>query len=142
MTQGVIPTPSVSIVGTEGAGKTVLTAVLAKRLGNPESGMFLNAQGPRTLKHVEKVWSILQNEDWPEGNPAGELFQLRWNLEIDGEHVCDVRFIEAAGQDFRVLFEDEQFDNASTPELKKLAESNRPWIHCLGVTAGRENSVS
>jgi hypothetical protein len=99
-----------------------LTAVLAKRLGDPAGGMFLNAKGPKTLKHVEKVWSTLQGGDWPEGNPAGELFELRWKLEIDGYYVCDVRFIESAGQDIRLLFEGEQFENAPTPELKSLAE--------------------
>jgi hypothetical protein len=114
--------PSVAIIGTEGAGKTVLTAVLAKRLGDPAGGMFLNAKGPKTLKHVEKVWSTLQGGDWPEGNPAGELFELRWKLEIEGNYVCDVRFIESAGQDIRLLFEGEQFEDAPTPELKGLAE--------------------
>lgn len=115
-------TPSVAMIGTEGAGKTVLTAVLAKRLGNPESGMFFNPQGPRTLKHVEKVWNILQGGDWPEGNPAGELFELQWKLEIDGYYVSDVRFIEAPGNEFRSLFEGEQYDKPSTPELRSLAE--------------------
>ena len=115
-------TPTVAIIGTEGAGKTVLTAVLAKRLGDPEGGMFLNAQGPRTLKHVERVWNILQGGDWPEGNPAGELFELRWKLEIKGSEMCEVRFIECAGQDIRVLFEGEQFDSAPTPELRDLAQ--------------------
>ena len=136
-----------AIIGTEGAGKTVLTAVLAKRLGDPAGGMFLNAKGPKTLKHVEKVWSTLQGGDWPEGNPAGELFELRWKLEIEGHYVCDVRFIESAGQDIRLLFEGEQFEDAPTPELKGLAEYCRQadiiiFLINLGDFIGNKQSLA
>ncbi|MEX2217064.1 MAG: hypothetical protein WD768_23330 [Phycisphaeraceae bacterium] len=117
--------PNVAIIGTEGAGKTVLTTTLAKRLSSIDSrGIFLNPQGVKTLKYVEKVWQTLQSGEWPPSTPPGELFELNWKLQIVGEAECDVRLIDAAGQDLRLLFGDEQINSLdSLPgHLRSLAE--------------------
>jgi len=119
------PLPSIAIIGTEGSGKTVLTTTLAKRLSTIDSrGVFLNPQGVGTLKYVEKVWQTLQQGDWPPSTPPGQLFQLRWKLEIVGEMESEVRLVDAAGQDLRLLFgEDRVSDIGSLPEaLRQLAE--------------------
>jgi hypothetical protein len=123
-------TPSIAIVGTEGSGKTVLIATLAKRLSTVNSqGVFLNPQGVVTLKYIEKIWQTLQQGDWPPSTPPGQLFDLRWNLEITGNKITgdmksDVRLVDAPGQDLRLLFGEEKFgDIQSLPQrLKQLAE--------------------
>ena len=119
------PMPAIAIIGTEGSGKTVLTTTLAKRLSTIDSrGVFLNPQGVGTLKYVEKVWQTLQQGDWPPSTPPGQLFELRWKLEIIGEMESEVRLVDAAGQDLRLLFgEDRVADTKSLPEfLRRLAE--------------------
>lgn len=118
-------TPTIAIIGMEGAGKTVLTATLAKRLSSIDSrGMFLNPQGVKTLKYVERVWQTLQSGDWPPSTPPGELFELSWKLQIVGEMECNVRLVDAAGQDLRLLFGDEQIHamDSLPAHLHSLAE--------------------
>lgn len=123
--QSVASSPTVAIIGMEGSGKTVLATTLAKRLSTIDArGIFLNPQGVATLKYIEGVWRILQSGDWPPSTPQGELFELKWKFEIVGELVSDVRLIDAAGQDLRMLFGDEQINSVeSLPEqLRLLAE--------------------
>src|SRR5436190_300979 len=106
---GPLAGPSVAIIGTEGSGKTVLTTTLARRLSTIDArGVFLNPQGVATLRYVERVWQILQDGDWPPSTPTGDLFELRWKLELIGELESPVRLIDAAGQDLRLLFGEEK----------------------------------
>jgi hypothetical protein len=116
--------PSIAIIGTEGSGKTVLTTVLAKHLSRIDSrGIFLNPQGVATLRYVERVWQTLQDGDWPPSTNPGELFELRWKLEMVGELESPVRLIDAAGQDLRVLFGEEKVNDRNLPEsLRNLAD--------------------
>ena len=117
--------PSIAIIGTEGSGKTVLTAVLARQLRSAAPrGVFLNPQNVATMKYVERVWQILEGGDWPPSTPPGELFELRWKLEMNGGSESQVRLIDAAGQDLRLLFGEEKVHQTKDlPEsLRKLAE--------------------
>jgi hypothetical protein len=126
------PLPSIAIIGTEGSGKTVLTVTLAKRLSTIDArGVFLNPQGVGTLKYVEKVWQTLQQGDWPPSTPPGSLFQLRWKLEIVGDVESEVRLVDAAGQDLRLLFGDDRVaDLGSLPDtLRQLTE----YCRCANI---------
>ena len=117
--------PSIAIIGTEGSGKTVLTTVLAKHLSRIDSrGVFMDPQSVATMRYVERAWQTLQEGDWPPSTPPGELFELRWKLRMDGEPESQVRLIDAAGQDLRLLFAEDKVNQAqSLPEsLRKLAE--------------------
>lgn len=117
--------PSIAIIGTEGSGKTVLTTTLAKRLSTIDSrGVFLNPQGVATLKYVERIWQILQDGEWPPSTPPGKHFELRWKLEVVGELESEVRLIDAAGQDLRLLFGDDRISKLATlPDaLRTVAE--------------------
>lgn len=101
--------PNIAVIGTEGSGKTVLITTLAKRLSVIDSrGIFFNPKDSKTLKYVEKVWSTLQSEKWPPSTPPGDLFSLAWKLEIVGQFECDLRLVDTAGQDLRILFGDDQ----------------------------------
>lgn len=114
--------PAIAIIGMEGSGKTVLITTLAKRLSTIDHrGIFLNPQGVRTLRYVEEVWQRLQSGDWPPSTPEATVLELRWKLQIVGELECDVRLVDPAGQDIRLLFGDERI-----LDLEQLPEQHRP----------------
>lgn len=117
----------ISIVGTEGSGKTVLSTVWAKRMSSRTDESFLNAQGMETSMYVEKAWHSLNQGEWLPSTPPGQQFELQWNLHVH-EQVCPVKLIDAAGQDLRQLFsEGYQSPNLSDQQraiLKYLQESS------------------
>lgn len=121
----IVPTPTIAMIGLEGSGKTILATTLAKRLSRIDGrGVFLNPQGVKTLRYVEHVWNILQSGDWPPSTPPGEKFELAWKLNIVGEPESDLRLVDVAGQDLRLLFGDEQiYTGDSLPaHLQSLGE--------------------
>lgn len=117
--------PMIAVIGMEGSGKTVLTTTLAKRLSTIDArGVFLNPQGVKTLRYVEQVWQTLQSGEWPPSTPPGQIFELRWKLQVAGEAECDLRLIDAAGQDLRGIFGEDQIESAQAmpSQLQSLAE--------------------
>lgn len=127
MSDNSVRKPTIAVIGTEGSGKTVFITALAKYLSTIGSrGVFLNPQGVKTLKYVESVWQTLQQGDWPPSTPPGQLFELQWNLEVNGELESEVHLIDVAGQDLRLLFGDEEeriSKKGSLPEsMRKLAD--------------------
>lgn len=117
--------PTIAIIGMEGAGKTVLAATLAKRFStaNPHDVLIVPI-GVKTLTYVEHVWSILQRGEWPPSTPPGEMFELRWNYRVADIFDCEVRLVDIAGQDLRLLFGAERIhDIESLPtHLRTIAE--------------------
>ncbi len=100
---------SIAIVGTEGAGKTVLTTCLAKGFQNRNSdGVWLEPLTGATARYVEQVWATLENYEWPPSTPPGQLFNLQWRLHLGDGLVSELRLIDAAGQDLRLLFAEEK----------------------------------
>ncbi len=103
--------PTVAVIGMEGAGKTVLVTTLAKKLSVIDSrGVFLDPQDRRTLNYVERVWGILQSGDWPPSTPPGEKCELRWKLRIVDKLESSLRLIDMAGQDLRRVFGGDQIE--------------------------------
>jgi len=84
----------------------------------------MDPQGARTLKYVERVWQILQSGQWPPSTAPGELFELKWKLEIAGKFDGEMRLIDAAGQDMRLLFGDDEIQSIESlpSHLRPLAE--------------------
>lgn len=117
--------PMVAVIGLEGSGKTVLITTLAKRLATiNKSGVFLNPQSVTTMKYVENIWSLLQNGQWPPSTSPGEMFDLHWRLEVEGETECELRLVDMAGQDLRKMFGTEMHHASSAiPEhMRKLLD--------------------
>ena len=120
-----IAPPRIAIIGTEASGKTVLITVLAKRYSHVDAeGLFLNPLDNATLKFVERTYQILAAGDWPASSPVGQLFKLRWRLQVkrDPHCNCEIRLVDSAGQDLRRIFGNDQ-DIRSLPEhLRDLAD--------------------
>lgn len=116
--------PSIAIIGTEACGKTVFVTTLAKRFVKPdEHGVFIEPITRETAKYIDRVWRMLSDCDWPPSTNQGELNELQWRFHASPEISCDIRIIDCAGHDLRVLFSDEQIDNVeSLPKpLQKVA---------------------
>lgn len=116
---------SVAIVGIEGSGKTVLATMLAKRYCERRAGApFFEAMSINTVRLVEKCWSTLQNCEWPPSTPIGEMSALHWRVHFSDSQVCDLKMIDAAGQDLRQLFGEQRINDfdALPQHLKNLAD--------------------
>ena len=118
--------PSIAIIGLEGSGKTVLMTVLAKKLStSPTAGGYMDPIGTQTMKRVESTWAALQRGEWPLSTSPGEMFNLTWKMYIqrDAQQVeADVRLIDIAGQDTRMLFGGDDFRSETREHLKPLVE--------------------
>ena len=121
-----MPNPSITIIGLEGCGKTVLMTVLAKKLAvSLDNGCYLDPIGTQTIKRVESTWATLQRGEWPPSTPPGEMFSLRWKLIVrthKKEYNADLRLIDLAGQDTRQLFNNDDIHNETREHLKPLAD--------------------
>ncbi len=105
--------PSIAIIGTEGSGKTVFAAVLAKKYSQYEENKpCLIPTDSTTLKYVEYIYSILSHGQWPPSTPSGTVVHLKWKLHIPvvgaSPKEIDMELFDLAGQDIRVLFEQEK----------------------------------
>lgn len=107
---------SIAIVGTEGSGKTVLLTALAKRYAKPRDGVSMVAGNKATAAYVQRCWAAMREGEWPPSTTPGEVVELAWKLQAgDEEH--ELRIVDSAGQDLRVLFSDGRIhDLAELPE--------------------------
>jgi hypothetical protein len=109
--------PSIAVIGSEGSGKTILITTLAKRFGGIHQGRpALIAKDRATAMYVERIWGYLQNQEWPPSTRQGELASLTWEF-IEGNVRTDLKMVDLAGQDLRLLFsEGRVHDAASLPQ--------------------------
>jgi len=122
-------TPQIALIGTEGAGKTVLVTVLAKKLATPQNGVWLNPKGVKTGKYIENTWNTLRRGEWIPSTPAGTLFDLTWVMRI-GDREYPMKAVDSAGQDLRKLFSDEGFNN---PNLSDQDQQFIEYIHSATI---------
>ena len=107
--------PSIAVIGTDACGKTVFISTLVKRFTIPDGhGVFVEPLNRKTTSYVERVWSKLSQCDWPPFTGQGELNDLEWCFHAGKDVKSDVRLVDCAGHDLRVLFADEQVDQLDT----------------------------
>lgn len=115
--------PSIVIVGTEGAGKTVFVTCLAKYVQQGDKGVILDPQNAKTQIYIENVWAKLQSGDWPPSTPPGELPLLDWHLIVPNCASLDIRLFDPPGHDIRRLMANGAALSEIPPELAPLANS-------------------
>lgn len=116
---------SVAIVGTEGAGKTVLLTVLTNKLADTKNPTYLECLNRQANRFKNENWEILQNQDWPAGTPEGRHFDLLFRLHSAQGATYLLRALDFSGQNFRKLFASEQINQNrdQLPEnLRSLAD--------------------
>lgn len=115
--------PSIAIVGTQGAGKTVFVTCLAKYVQQGGKGIILDPQNAKTQIYIEGVWATLQGGDWPRGTPAGLLQSLDWHLTLPNSEPLDIRLFDPAGEDVLQLMADGAALTEIPPHLAPLASA-------------------
>lgn len=116
--------PSIAVIGSEGSGKTILIAALAKRFSAIQPGRpALIPKDRATALYVEKVWSCLQSQEWPGSTLQGEMASLTWDF-IDGGVHTDLKMVDLAGQDLRMLFSEGRVHDVAglQPQLREIVE--------------------
>jgi hypothetical protein len=91
----------VTMVGPEGAGKTVLVAVLAEFLdAHPDLGLAFRACDYKTKEYCQRIMAHLRGEEWPPSTRAGRLESLSWEWRTRTDsHSVDL--VDPPGQELR-----------------------------------------
>ena len=121
----------VAIVGVEGSGKTVMLAGLGDLYTYPdEDGYFLAPKNFGTAAYVAEKIDRMRKGEWPSATTGDEMQGLDWTLkrrEPDArnpaEVVCEVSFLDFAGEVYRAAYGISGADDASLNEqVEKLKQ--------------------
>ena len=102
----------VAIVGVEGSGKTVMLAGLGDLYTYPdEEGYMLVPKNFSTAAYVAEKIERMRRGEWPAATAGDEMQGLDWTLKrrVHGgrqrpEKVCEVSFLDFAGEVYRTAF--------------------------------------
>ncbi len=115
--------PSIAVLGTEEAGKTVLVSCLVKYVQQFGEGISLDPQSAEAQLYVDRVWRQLQNHDWPPKTQEGQIPILEWTLHLPGLAASPFRLIDPRGHDLRRIFSADANLASIPPELQELAST-------------------
>ncbi|MBQ6011361.1 MAG: hypothetical protein IJL17_22720 [Kiritimatiellae bacterium] len=123
----------VAIVGVEGSGKTVMLAGLGDLYTYPdEKGYFLAPKNFGTAAYVAEKIERMRKGEWPVATAGDEMQGLDWTLKrrktgVKGrpESVCEVSFLDFAGEVYRAAYGISGADDAS---LKEQAEELKQYV--------------
>ena len=102
----------VAIVGVEGSGKTVMLDGLGDLYTYPdEEGYMLVPKNFSTAAYVAEKIERMRKGEWPSATAGDEMEGLDWTLKrcVPGtrsrpETVCEVSFLDFAGEVYRTAF--------------------------------------
>ncbi len=108
---------NIAIVGTRGAGKTVLATVLAKYLSTPKKGVQLIPDSYEIDEYVELNYAKLQRGEWLDSTNVER--KLSWKLRAPGKEDQQLTLLDCPGEDIQRLFARREFENEKASESKK-----------------------
>ena len=104
----------VAIVGVEGSGKTVLMAAMGDKYKSPDAnGYFMMPQNQETFAFYTRESDKMRSGAWPAATAPDAFFRLDWSLNRKKsersvpEHICEITFVDFAGETYRTAFGDE-----------------------------------
>ena len=116
----------VAVVGVEGSGKTVMLAGIGELCTNPnENGYFLTPKNFSTVEYVNRQLSRLRKGEWPSATTTDAMENLGWVLKRKTEKgrpvdVCELSFLDFAGEVYRAAFIPERANGALEDEVGAL----------------------
>jgi len=90
---------NIAIVGTRGAGKTVLTTVLANHLSTPKDGVLLIPNNYEIAEYVELNYAKLQRGEWLDSTNVER--KLSWKLRAPGKEEQQLTLLDCPGEDIQ-----------------------------------------
>ena len=123
----------VAIVGVEGSGKTVMLAGLGDLYTYPdEDGYFLAPKNFGTAAYVAEKIARMRKGEWPVATAGDEMQGLDWTLKHrepgvrkPPEMVCEVSFLDFAGEVYRAAYGISSGGDAS---MKEQAEELKQYV--------------
>ena len=123
----------VAIVGVEGSGKTVMLAGLGDLYTYPdEDGYFLAPKNFGTAEYVAEKIERMRKGEWPSATAGDEMQGLDWTLKRrepgarkPAEKVCEVSFLDFAGEVYRAAY---GISSGSDASLKEQAEELKQYV--------------
>ena len=118
----------VAIVGVEGSGKTVMLAGLGDLYTYPdEEGYFLSPKNFSTAAYVAEKIKRMRKGEWPAATAGDEMQGLDWTLRRRvpnsrgrPESICEVSFLDFAGEVYRTAFGIGAGDQALAEQAEEL----------------------
>ena len=123
----------VAIVGVEGSGKTVMLAGLGDLYTYPdEEGYFLAPKNFGTAAYVAEKIERMRKGEWPSATAGDEMQGLDWTLKRrepgarkPPEKICEVSFLDFAGEVYRMAY---GISGAGDASLKEQAEELKQYV--------------
>ena len=123
----------VAIVGVEGSGKTVMLAGLGDLYTYPdEDGYFLAPKNFGTAAYVAEKIERMRKGEWPSATAGDEMQGLDWTLKRrepgarkPAEKVCEVSFLDFAGEVYRAAY---GISSGSDASLKEQSEELKQYV--------------
>ena len=120
----------VAIVGVEGSGKTVMLAGLGDLYTYPdEDGYFLAPKNFGTAAYVAEKIESMRKGEWPSATAGDEMQGLDWTLKRrepgvrkPAETVCEVSFLDFAGEVYRAAYGIAGGDDAQKEQAEALKQ--------------------
>ena len=118
----------VAIVGVEGSGKTVMLAGLGDLYIRPDQeGYFLAPKNFGTAEYVAEKMERMRKGEWPTATAGDEMQGLDWTLKRrepgtrqPSETVCEVSFLDFAGEVYRTAFGIGEGDASLAEQVEEL----------------------
>ena len=131
--------PQIALIGTKGAGKTVLTTVWATMLSKGYEGLVMlgdpgevkkeAGESYSTKQLINKWYDELESGKWVKSTDQGELIALQWKLTIKAiREDVPFRMFDSAGQDLKSLMklynDTGSMDDGLDPKHQKLLDQH------------------
>ena len=107
------------ILGTEGAGKTVLLAMLSRHVAEKRKDLVLTPADDAAEQYLINTLVALDKEDWPQGTTPAKVETLTWNFGSRGKPLHEIVLFDAAGQDLQKILKLNN-PNGLTKELQSI----------------------
>jgi energy-coupling factor transporter ATP-binding protein EcfA2 len=134
----------ISVIGQEGAGKTVFLAMLNYYAAQESSGMVFDSENIESSMYIAQTLEVLGKQKWPMSTLQGSMRVLKWRLGMRGKKSHQIKTLDPAGQDIKkILLNDDLKDlEEHLQPLRKDIEDSDKLIYLLDMSSLIESGDS